>query len=117
MHRFGSPYSTHALLGARVPPPNGQDAPQLIIVVLPRRDYEVLDDWGGGRMMGGSLDLLAHAFPDSHLRLDRIGALFGERGFGPVSQMTTGVLEGALFASCVAGAMVLARRSLSRETR
>jgi 3-hydroxy-9,10-secoandrosta-1,3,5(10)-triene-9,17-dione monooxygenase len=47
----GSPYSTHALLGARVPAPNGGQ-PALIVVVLPRRDYEVLDDWGGGRMMG-----------------------------------------------------------------
>jgi 3-hydroxy-9,10-secoandrosta-1,3,5(10)-triene-9,17-dione monooxygenase len=26
--------------------------PQLIIVVLPRRDYEVLDDWGAGRTIG-----------------------------------------------------------------
>ena len=48
----GSPYSTHALLGAAVPAENGHGAPQLIIVVLPRSDYEVLDDWGGGRMMG-----------------------------------------------------------------
>jgi 3-hydroxy-9,10-secoandrosta-1,3,5(10)-triene-9,17-dione monooxygenase len=59
----GSPYSTHALLGARVPPPGGEGAPQLIIVVLPRCDYEVLDDWGGGRMMGmnssGSNTILA----------------------------------------------------------
>ena len=70
--------------------------------------------WLGGRLMGGSLDLLARAFPDSHLRFDRIGGLFGESGFGPVSQAATGVLEGVLFCSCVAGAMVLARRSLSR---
>ena len=47
----GSPYSTHALLGATVPQANG-GAPQLIIVVLPRSDYEILDDWGGGRVMG-----------------------------------------------------------------
>jgi DNA-binding winged helix-turn-helix (wHTH) protein len=65
----------------------------------------------GGRMMGGSLDLLARAFPESRLRLDAIGALFGESGFGPVSQAVTGGLEGALFGGCVVGAMVLARRS------
>jgi hypothetical protein len=66
----------------------------------------------GGRMMGGSLDLLAQSFPDSRLRLDPIGGLFGESGFGPVSQIVTGGLEGALFAACIVGAMVLARRSL-----
>jgi DNA-binding winged helix-turn-helix (wHTH) protein len=32
----------------------------------------------GGRLMGGSLDLLARQFPGSRLRLDQIGALFGE---------------------------------------
>jgi len=67
----------------------------------------------GGRMMGGSLDLLARAFPESRLRLDSIGSLFGESGFGPVSQFVTGGLEGALFGGCIVGAMVLARRSLA----
>ena len=66
----------------------------------------------GGRMMGGSLDLLARAFPESRLRLDPIGALFGESGFGPVTQAVTGGLEGALFGGCVVGAMILARRSI-----
>jgi len=67
----------------------------------------------GGRLMGGSLDLLARTFPDSRLRLDQIGGLFGESGFGPVSQIVTGGLEGALFGGCIVGAMILARRSLS----
>jgi DNA-binding winged helix-turn-helix (wHTH) protein len=66
--------------------------------------------WLGGRMMGGSLDTLARHFPASRLRLDPIGALFGEQGFGPVSQIATGGLEGALFGGCVVGAMLLARR-------
>ena len=66
----------------------------------------------GGRMMGGSLDLLANSFPNSRLRLDPVGALFGESGFGPVTQIVTGALEGALFASCIVGAITLARRSL-----
>ncbi|HKC04046.1 MAG TPA: transcriptional regulator [Sphingomicrobium sp.] len=65
----------------------------------------------GGRMMGGSLDLLARHFPASRLRLDQIGALFGEQGFGPVSQIVTGGLEGALFGGCVVGAMLLVRRN------
>ncbi len=69
----------------------------------------------GGRLMGGSLDLLSRQFPDSRLKLDQVGALFGEDGFGPVSQVVTGGLEGALFAACVVGAMILARRSLGRR--
>lgn len=66
----------------------------------------------GGRLMGGSLDLLARSFPASRLRLDQLGALVGEDGFGPLAQVVTGGLEGALFAGCIVGAMVLARRSL-----
>jgi DNA-binding winged helix-turn-helix (wHTH) protein len=60
----------------------------------------------GGRLMGGSLDLLAHSFPDSRLRLDQIGAVFGEQGFGPIAQAATGAFEGALFGACIVGAMV-----------
>jgi DNA-binding winged helix-turn-helix (wHTH) protein len=66
----------------------------------------------GGKLMGGSLDLLARSFSDSQLRLDQIGALFGERGFGPISQIVTGGLEGMLFGSCIVGAMILARRGM-----
>ena len=69
----------------------------------------------GGRMMGGSLDLLARSFPDSRLRLVQLGGLFGETGFGPISQAVTGGVEGVLFGACVAGAMLLARRSLSER--
>jgi DNA-binding winged helix-turn-helix (wHTH) protein len=69
----------------------------------------------GGRLMAGSLDLLARHFPDSRLRLDRMGVLFGENGFGPVSQMVAGAIEGGLFCGCVVGAMVIARRGLSRN--
>lgn len=66
----------------------------------------------GGRLMGGSLALLAEHFPGSRLRLDRIAALFGESGFGPVTQAVTGALEGAVFAGCVVAAMLLASRQL-----
>lgn len=69
----------------------------------------------GGRLMGGSLDLLARSFPRSRLRFDQIGGLFGESGFGPVSQTVTGGLEGALFGGCIVGAMILARRGLRVE--
>jgi DNA-binding winged helix-turn-helix (wHTH) protein len=64
----------------------------------------------GLHMMGGSLDLLAQRFPGSRLRLDGLGAITGESGFGPVSHMVTGALEGALFAGCVVVAMLWWRR-------
>jgi DNA-binding winged helix-turn-helix (wHTH) protein len=69
----------------------------------------------GGRMLGGSLALLEVSFPTSRLRLDRIGAFFGERGFGPIAQTVTGALEGALFGACVVGTMALARRALEER--
>lgn len=67
----------------------------------------------GGRLMGGSLDLLAASFPRSRLKLDQLGRLFGESEFGPVTAMVTGSLEGLLFAACVVGVMILARRRLA----
>lgn len=67
----------------------------------------------GGRLMAGSLDVLAGRFPNSRLRLDHIGAWFGESEFGPVSQAVVGGVEGALFGAFVVGAMVMARRRLS----
>lgn len=67
----------------------------------------------GGRLLGGSLDLLAGVFPQSRLRLDQIGVLFGEDGFGRVSQIVSGGLEGMLFAACVSYAMLLARRQIA----
>lgn len=66
----------------------------------------------GGRLMGGSLDLLADQFPQSRLSLAPIGAVFSENGFGPVSQVVTGGIEGLLFGGCVVGAMMMARRLL-----
>lgn len=69
----------------------------------------------GGRMMAGSLDLLATQFPDSRVRLDQLGALFGETGLGPISRMVTGGLEGALFGGCLVGAMIIAHRDLGQN--
>lgn len=61
----------------------------------------------GGHLMGGSLALLAAEFPGSRIAL---AGLFGEEGFGPVSQAVTAALEGGLFAGCVVVAMLLAKR-------
>ena len=64
----------------------------------------------GGRLMGGSLDLLARQFPTSRLSLDSIGSLFGEADFGPISQAVTGGIEGALFCGFVVGTIILMQR-------
>lgn len=66
----------------------------------------------GGRLMAGSLDRLSSGFPASRLSLAPIGRWFGESGFGPVSQVVTAGLEGALFSACVVGAAIVATRSL-----
>lgn len=71
----------------------------------------------GGRMMAGSLDLLAGTFPESQLRLDAIGAPFGESGLGPVGRIVTGAIEGALFAGGIVGAMTRARYRLGGGAR
>lgn len=64
----------------------------------------------GGRLMLGSLELVAETFPRSRLRLDQIARLFGEAKVGTVTRFGSTILEAALFASCVVGAMMLARR-------
>ena len=69
----------------------------------------------GGRMMGGSLALLGEHFPQARLRLDAIGLLFGESSFGPVSQLVTSAIEGALFGVGVVGAMLLSLSGLAQD--
>ena len=63
--------------------------------------------------MGGSLDLLSRTFPDLRLHFDRLGAMVGERDFGPLSQTISCALEGALFAACVVGAIIVAERNMN----
>ena len=67
----------------------------------------------GGRLMGGSLQLLSQTFPNSRLRLNQLSMLVGEREFGLVSQIVTGALEGALFVAFVVAALLFAERSLA----
>jgi DNA-binding winged helix-turn-helix (wHTH) protein len=64
----------------------------------------------GGRLMLGSLELLAHGFSGSKLRLDQIGAAFGEAGYGPVTRTVTSALEAGLFSACVVTAILLAQK-------
>ncbi len=65
----------------------------------------------GGRLMGGSLELLARSFAASRLQLDGLGRFFGEVHFGATTQVVLGGIEGLLFSSFVAGALVLAQRA------
>lgn len=67
----------------------------------------------GGRLMAGSLAALTERFPESRLRLDAIGAVFGEQGFGFASQTATSAFEATLFGGCVLFAVTLAERQLS----
>ena len=71
----------------------------------------VLIPVAGGHLMGGSLELLARSFGGSRLQLDALGRFFGEVHFGAATQVVLGGIEGLLFGSCVAGAIVLARRT------
>jgi DNA-binding winged helix-turn-helix (wHTH) protein len=67
---------------------------------------------GSGQMMGSSLNLLSQSFPASRLRLDQIGAVLGETGFGRLSDLVTAALECGLFVGCVVGMMVWIRRNV-----
>jgi DNA-binding winged helix-turn-helix (wHTH) protein len=69
----------------------------------------------GGRLMFGSLELLAEAFPGSRLRLDPISRLFGEASFGPATSYGTTIVEAALFSACGVGAMMIARKRVGRS--
>lgn len=64
----------------------------------------------GGKLMAGSLALLAARYPGSRIRLDGIGALVSEDGFGPVAEMVTAGLEGALFVAATAAAIMMAQK-------
>lgn len=69
----------------------------------------------GGKLMAGTLALLATRFPDSRFRVDGMGALFGEPSFGPVTEAVTASLEGGLFCSCVAAAFVMAGKLIAER--
>ena len=59
----------------------------------------------GGRLMGASLAGLSEAYPGSQIALTSFGRLFGESGFGPITQSGFGALEGFVFGAAVALAM------------
>ncbi len=65
----------------------------------------------GGELFAGSLKSLVDAFAGSRLRLDAVGGLFGDERFGRGTQAMLGAVEALLFAVCVVGGLVLARRA------
>lgn len=69
----------------------------------------------GGRLMLGSLELVAKTFPSSNLRLDGLAHLFGEERIGIVTRFSSIILEASLFSACLVGMMMLARRRFGLE--
>ena len=67
--------------------------------------------FSGGRLMAGSLAGLAAQFTESRIRLDRIGTLFGDSQFGPLSLAFTTAFEAMLFVTCLVAAILLFPRS------
>lgn len=64
----------------------------------------------GGRLLGGSLELLAQSFEGSQIQLDALTQLFGEGSFGLLTQMVLAGTEGLLFGAFLAGAIGLSMR-------
>lgn len=48
-YNSGAPYSTHSMLNARID--SGPREGEVIVCLIPREDYTILDDWGGRRTM------------------------------------------------------------------
>jgi DNA-binding winged helix-turn-helix (wHTH) protein len=64
----------------------------------------------GGRLMLGSLELLAAGFPNSRLRLDELTRPFAEPMLNRLVHVVDAAAEVGLFTAGVVGAMMLARR-------
>ena len=69
----------------------------------------------GGRLMLGSLELVAETFPGSRLRPDQLAQFFGEARIGIATRYGSTILEAALFSACLVGSMMLFRRWLSKN--
>jgi DNA-binding winged helix-turn-helix (wHTH) protein len=67
----------------------------------------------GGQLGGASLDTIARSFPTSRVRLDALGTLLGEPGFGPRTRGALSAFEGLLFGAGLA--LGLTRRPVPRD--
>ncbi len=70
----------------------------------------LLIDIGGGRLLGGSLYALQQSLGDTQLRLESIGAAFGENTFGPIAHFTSAIGEGAVFVLAIAAGLIVLKR-------
>jgi hypothetical protein len=61
-------------------------------------------------LLGGSLATLQQELGGARLALERLGAAFGETGFGPTAQRTTAMAEGAVFLVAIALGLLWIRR-------
>lgn len=68
----------------------------------------------GGRMWAASIDAVIGVFPNARLHTDMVGPLFGEAGFGPISRLATGAIEGAIFTAFVVVAIHVAQSATRR---
>ena len=69
----------------------------------------------GGKLMAGSLAELAARFPGSRLGIDRTGAVLQSSDGARLLLALATMLEAALFAGCVVGALLAARRLRGAE--
>ncbi|WNO54685.1 winged helix-turn-helix domain-containing protein [Stakelama saccharophila] len=88
---------------------------QIAIAALAGGAGAFLIVFAGGRLMGGSLDLLASTFPTSRLRIYPAHGFSG--GFGSIFPIVSGVGEGVLFSGCIVTAMLLARSAISARRK
>ena len=85
----GIPYATWALGGALVPPPAAGGEPRPIVFAIPRKDLTMLDDWGGGRLLGMQSSG-SNSFVVEDVFVPERFTVPGEALFGPVMTTTPG---------------------------
>lgn len=64
----------------------------------------------GGHLMGGSLHLLERSFAGSRIQLHTLGRFFGDDRFSALTEVVLGGMEGLLFGTGIAVALVAAHR-------
>jgi DNA-binding winged helix-turn-helix (wHTH) protein len=63
-----------------------------------------------GNLFSGSLDIIAHRFVDSQVKLEPLASFFGEVYFGLISRIVLGAMEGFLFGGLLIAGMELSKR-------
>jgi len=61
-----------------------------------------------GNLFSGSIDIIAHAFANSQIKLEPLASIFGEADFGKISRIILGAIEGLLFGSFLVAGMEIA---------